>query len=118
MPPPLRLNETAEKFREQLVSDGQGGWKPGYVANGECRCRVRSWTSEEELIARQSGVRISHIMYVNGGEDFTRGDAVRVRGMTAEVMSVREPSETGHHLMIDLHESQPGELDLPDEESS
>lgn len=118
MPPRLRFNETAEKFREELTSDGQGGWTPAYTGNGTCRCRVRSWTSEEELIARQSGVRISHIMYVAGGEDFVRGDAVRVRGMTAEVMAVREPSETGHHLMVDLEERQPGELDLPDEESS
>ena len=118
MPPPLRLNETVELFRKELVSDGQGGWSEQYVSNGESRCRVRSWTTEEQLIARQEGTRVSHIMYLPGGTDIAYGDAARVRGMEAHVESVREPSLTGHHLMVDLDERQPNNLELPEDESS
>ena len=118
MPPPLRFNETAELFRKELTSDGQGGWTEQYVANGDTRCRIRPWTTEESLIARQEGTRVSHIMYVPGGTDIAFSDAVRVRGMEAEVQSVREPSLTGHHLMVDLDERQPGILDLPEADSS
>jgi len=117
MPPPLRLNETAELFRKELTSDGQGGWSEKYVVNGETRCRIRPWTTEESLIARQEGTRVSHIMYVPGGTDVEFSDAVRVRGTEAHVESVREPSKTGHHLMVDLDERQPGMLDLPEESS-
>lgn len=115
MPPPLRLNETAELFRLTLTADGQGGWSEQFVANGETSCRVRPWTTEENLLARQEGTRVSHIMYVPGGMDVRRGDAVRVRGMQGEVMSVREPSLTGHHLMVDVDERQPDWIDLGDE---
>jgi SPP1 family predicted phage head-tail adaptor len=117
MAPPIRFNETADLFRIQLTSDGQGGWTEQYVANGTARCRVRPWTTEENLLARQEGTRVSHIMYVPGSTDVERSDAVRVRGMAAEVMSVREPSVTGHHLMVDLDERQPTWADLPGESS-
>ena len=118
MPPPLRLNETVEVFRIGLVSDGQGGWTEQYAFHVESACRVRSWTTEEELIARQEGTRVSHVMYLPGGVDIVYGDAVRVRGMEAHVESVREPSLTGHHLIVDLDERQPNMLDLPEDESS
>lgn len=117
MPPPLRFNETAELFRIELVSDGQGGFTEQYAANSETSCRVRPWTTEEQLIARQEGSRVSHILYVPADTDIKFGDAVRVRGMEGHVESVREPSTSGHHLAVDVDERQPTTLDLPEESS-
>jgi SPP1 family predicted phage head-tail adaptor len=107
--PPLPFNETFDSRRNQSVSDGQGGWEETLAPHLEgVRCRVRPWTMEDETVARQDGTRVSHIMYVPGDTDVGKGDEVTVRGMIADVRAVREPSQTGHHLMVDLEERQTG----------
>lgn len=68
---------------------------------------LRAWTTEETLIARQSGVRISHIFYTEDVDaDVRRGDVCTVGGFTGTVQSVRRPSQADHHMMVDLEERQ------------
>lgn len=105
MAPPLRLNQTAQQFRPTRTPNGAGGWTTSLVPVGQVRCRVRSWTTEEELIARQQGVRVSHIMYIDAGTDVRRDDVFEIGSWSAAVQSVRTPS-TRHHLMVDLEERQ------------
>jgi SPP1 family predicted phage head-tail adaptor len=100
------FNETAAVSRPGRTTDSQGGWTEDFVPVGSVRCRIRSWTSNEELIARQSGVRISHVMYCQAGANVRRGDRVAFRGVVADVRSVRLPSDPTHHAMIDLEERQ------------
>jgi SPP1 family predicted phage head-tail adaptor len=110
-PPPLLtplFNLTVTVSRPTTVTDGQGGWPDETVTVGEVPGRIRSWTSEEQLTARQSGVRISHVFYCAGDVDIRRGDTVEVPSMPRpfDVRSVRRPSFPDHHLMVDLEERQ------------
>lgn len=101
------FNETATHTRPELVKDGQGGWAPLDKPMGAVPCRVRSWTSEEEIIARQQGIRISHVCYTDPDVDVKRGDVFVIAGATFDVRSVRSPSIRAH-LMVDLEERQTG----------
>jgi SPP1 family predicted phage head-tail adaptor len=104
--PSWLYNETADIRRPTRTSDGQGGWTDTLHPAGTIRCRVRAWNSAEELVARQSGIRISHILYADHDANVRRGDVVTFRGVVADVRSIRRPSEPQHHLMADLEERQ------------
>jgi SPP1 family predicted phage head-tail adaptor len=105
-PPPMGhlYNVAAALSRPQRTADGQGGFTETFVPVGTVRGRVRSWTSEEELVARQLGVRISHVFYCDL-TDVRRGDRLEVGTTVYDVRSVRQPSDP-HHLMVDLEERQ------------
>jgi hypothetical protein len=99
------LNETAQVSRSTNVSNGSGGWTETVGPPSAVPCRVRAWTTEEQLVARQAGVRVGWVMYVKPDADVRRGDVVSVRGFTAQVRSVRMPS-VPHHKVVDLDERQ------------
>lgn len=104
--PAFLYNETAAVQRPTRTSDGQGGWTDTLQPAGTIRCRVRTWTSEEALIARQGGVNLSHILYTDHDADLARNDVVTFRGVVADVRSIRRPSEPQHHMVADLQERQ------------
>lgn len=102
------FTETAAVHRPTMASNGSGGWTPTIPdePTHTVRGRLRSWTTEEELHARQGGVRISHVFYAEPGADLARDDVLKVRGLDAVVRSVRHPSIGDHHTIVDLEERQ------------
>jgi SPP1 family predicted phage head-tail adaptor len=99
-------NNTFSVERRSRTSDGQGGWTIGYVATGDVLGRIRPASSTEQQIALAEGRQISHVLYVEAGEDLERGDRVTCGDLVVEVMAVREPSLADHHWSIDCLERQ------------
>jgi SPP1 family predicted phage head-tail adaptor len=106
-------NSAFEQSRLSRVSDGQGGWARAYVDLGEVAGRIRPASAQEREVALQEQRHITHVLYVEAGEDIERGDRLeyiagdsdRV-GLLFEIQGVREPSIAGHHLEIDCLEVQ------------
>lgn len=100
------LNHTFAVQRRDRVGDGQGGWAIVYVDAGSVQGRIRPATSTERVVADSEEQQITHVLYVEAGEDVGRGDLVTCGELTVEVLGVREPSMTGHHWEIDCLERQ------------
>lgn len=101
------LNHTFAVSRIRRTPNGQGGWAVDYVANGEVLGRLRPASGAEVLAAQQEGWSLSHVLYVEGGEDIQRGDMVVGGGQTVYVAGVRDPSTAHEHLEIDCTSTQP-----------
>lgn len=101
------LNNTFTVSRRTRTDDGQGGWEIGYGTSWTMEGRIRPATSNEREVAASEEQQISHVLYVEYGEDITRGDRVVCGDLTVEVLGVREPSLAGEHLEIDCLERQP-----------
>lgn len=99
-------NNTFDVERRSRTSDGQGGWTIGYAATGTVEGRIRPAGSAEREVAQAEGRQISHVLYVDHGEDVERGDRVTCGDLVVEVVAIREPSKTSHHLEIDCLEQQ------------
>ncbi len=99
-------NNTLSVERRTRTSDGQGGHVIGYVAIGDVLGRIRPASSAEKELAAAFGRQISHVLYVDHGEDVVRGDRVTCDDLVVEVVGLREPSKASHHLEIDCLERQ------------
>lgn len=100
------LNNTFTVSRRVRTSDGQGGWAISYLELGTVEGRIRPATSNEREVAAAEEQQITHVLYVEHGEDILRGDQVVCDDLTVEVLGIREPSKAGKHLEIDCLERQ------------
>jgi SPP1 family predicted phage head-tail adaptor len=96
------LNNTFSVERRTRTGDGQGGWILGYASIGTTLGRIRPASGVERQVAMSEGREISHVLYVrHGGNIVARGDRVTCGDLVVEVLGLREPSKSGHHLEID-----------------
>lgn len=100
------LNNTFLVQRRRRTSNGQGGWEIDYVDVGTVEGRIRPATSAEREQAMLEQRLITHVLYVEAGEDIVRGDQVTVSDLVVEVDAIREPSKAGEHYEIDCNERQ------------
>jgi len=100
------LNHTFTVTRKARVSDGQGGWTQSYETAGTVSGRMRPATATEKVEAAQRQAEISHVFYTAADEEILRGDRITVQDRTWDVTAIREPSHAGHHLEIDVLETQ------------
>lgn len=99
-------NNSFVSFRRDRISDGQGGWSIVYIQYISFLGRIRPASSAEREIAQQEQRAISHVLYVEYGEDIARGDMVVGGRLVVDIQGVREPSQAAHHLEIDCLEVQ------------
>ena len=99
-------NNTFVSFRRDRVPDGQGGWPIVYIQYITFLGRIRPASSAERETAQQEQRAISHVLYVEYGEDIARGDLVLGGRLAVDILGVREPSQAAHHLEIDAMEVQ------------
>jgi len=107
------LNITVTISRKSRVSDGQGGWTESWVEQDAVAGRVRPASQNEQTLAMQRQVEVTHVAYFALGVDVVRDDrlvyvAPNGDAKTLTVRAVREPSEP-HHLEVDAEEVQAGE---------
>jgi hypothetical protein len=103
------LNTLATRTRTEPTETSPGRWTPGEPATEPIRGRVRSWTTEEQVIARQDGRRVSWYFDCLPHEDVRRGDELSWTDATGEHVAVVEATRltsSGHHLQVDLEERQ------------
>jgi SPP1 family predicted phage head-tail adaptor len=100
------LNNTFTVSRRVRTDDGQGGWAISYLELGTAEGRIRPATANERVVADAEEQQITHVLYLEHGEDVLRGDLVVCDDLTVEVLGVREPSKAGEHLEIDCLERQ------------
>jgi len=100
------LNNTFTVSRRVRTADGQGGWAISYVELDTVEGRIRPATSNEREVAAAEEQQITHVLYVEHGEDVLRGDLVACGDLEVEVLGIREPSLAGKHLEIDCLERQ------------
>lgn len=100
------LNNSFVVSRRVRTDDGQGGWTISYLELGTVEGRICPATSNERVVADAEEQQITHVLYVEHGEDIARGDLVICDDLTVEVLGVREPSKAGKHLEIDCLERQ------------
>ncbi len=100
------LNNDFTVQRRTRTSDGQGGWTIGLVQVSKVRGRIRPASTKEREVAASEERELSHVLYVVAGANIGRGDYVTTKGITFEVMGVREPSLMDHHWEIDCMERQ------------
>lgn len=100
------LNNTFAVSRIWRTSDGMGGWDEAWIAIGFVAGRLRPASSAERESAAQQQRDLSHVLYVRDTADIERGDRVTGDEVTVEVLGVREPSRSDHHLEIDCREIQ------------
>jgi head-tail adaptor len=93
-------------FRPTRTSDGQGGWAVGYEDRGALTGRLRPASAYERTVAAQQQAYVSHVLYCAADEDVQREDLLTLGGVVVEVVAVREPSYSGHHLEIDAYQVQ------------
>lgn len=99
---------TFSRTRKSRTSNGQGGWTESYGSAASIEGRMRPATATERLMAAQRQAEISHVFYCAADEDVVRGDHLTGEGRTYEVIAVREPSHSGHHLEVECRETQKG----------
>jgi SPP1 family predicted phage head-tail adaptor len=100
------LNNEFVVSRRRRTFDGQGGWSIDFTHVDYITGRLRPATSRERESASQQERDITHVLYVEAGEDIARGDQVIVNGLVLDVEGIREPSTSGHHLEVDCRERQ------------
>ena len=100
------LNNVFTVERRTRTPDGQGGFEIDRVTVGFVRGRIRPANTREREVAASEERELSHVLYVVAGANIGRGDYVTTRGITFEVMGVREPSLMDHHWEIDCMERQ------------
>lgn len=100
------LNNTFTIYRRVRTDDGQGGWAISYLELGMAEGRIRPATANERVVAAGEEQQITHVLYIEHGEDVLRGDRVVCDDLTVEVLGIREPSKAGEHLEIDCLERQ------------
>jgi head-tail adaptor len=102
---------TLRHFRPTRTSDGQGGWAVGYETLADVVGRLRPASASERTVAAQEQVYVSHVLYCAADEDVQREDLLTLDNgahpaVVVEVVAVREPSYSGHHLEIDAYQVQ------------
>ena len=100
------LNKTFTIQRISRTAAGHGNFPKAMEAIGTVSGRIRPANSRERETAAQEGREITHVLYVAGDADIGRGDQVTSGDLTVEVLGVRPPSISDHHLEVDCLEIQ------------
>jgi SPP1 family predicted phage head-tail adaptor len=101
------LITTFTQTRRTRASDGQGGFTETWASvDTALTGRMRPASAAERTVADQNRAQISHVLYLLATETIYRGDRVTDGDRTWDVIAVREPSHSGHHLEVDCREVQ------------
>ncbi len=101
------LITTFTQTRRTRASDGQGGFTETWSeVDAALVGRMRPASAAERTVAQQAQAAISHVLYLLASETIYRGDRVTDGDRTWDVIAVREPSHSGHHLEVDCREVQ------------
>lgn len=87
------LNRTLEVWRSTSTPDGSGGTTEAFGQVDTVAAKVDQPSTQEQLVAAQSGSRHTHNIFVLPTADVRRGDELRSDGQAFTVESVIEPSE-------------------------
>jgi len=100
------LNNSFNIYRKTSTSDGQGGWNESLVLLGSTEGRIRPANSNERVTAQGEEQKITHVLYVKGYVDISKGDVIVCGDLQVRILGVRDPSYAHEHLEIDAYEIQ------------
>lgn len=87
--------------------DDFGGFAEGYADGATVKGRVQAaigtpYGSREVQIGERASVLITHMAYLPPDTVVSRENRIRVGTSTYEVVTVENPGNRGHHLMLQL----------------
>lgn len=95
------LNNTGQISKLRRTPDGQGGWAIDYTSGAAVDCRLRDASSSEREVAQKEERQITHVLYLEIGQDIARGDMIMVDGLTVEIDAIKKTDRENDHLALE-----------------
>jgi SPP1 family predicted phage head-tail adaptor len=98
------FNNTFTPQTVTRTTDSVGGYTEAWTDGTAFRGRMRPLSNSERTSSDKVTVFATHRLYCDASVTLTEADRVTFDSRTFEVRAVRNPSESNHHLEIDLLE--------------
>ncbi|MEZ5792517.1 MAG: phage head closure protein [Nitratireductor sp.] len=103
---PGSLGTRVELYSQSMVADGYGGYEPQWNLVSAFQVRLEPVAGFSATLARTLEAGVTHKVTLRSRADVATAMELRKAGRRFEIVTMRDPDETGRYLQLDCREVQ------------
>ena len=99
------LNSTVNIQRRTKITDGAGGFTPGWANIAtNVPCRIQPMSGGEQTLYRKENTEVTHKLFFETDVTFAEEDRIVFGTKKFDIELVRDIDELSHHLEVEVRE--------------